>query len=241
MPRSPEDNQEIRSARCEAIIAAATRVFTAKGFTRAKVGEIAKEAGLSHGLVYHYFPSKDAVLAAIAHRMMAEIDREMDTPAERALDKLLAAMTRHHARLDGPVNEMRVMMQAVLEGTIPIDVKTDLRAHFRRIYDRLAGWIEEAQREGDIEADLPADELAGGLMSMFRGMSMRLPGLERLPFEPPTTRTITRMLCLTESGRARLDTLTAAPEKPARPTKRTAKPPADAKRPRGARKTPKHG
>jgi TetR/AcrR family transcriptional regulator, fatty acid metabolism regulator protein len=48
-----------------AILRAAVRVFAAQGYEAARVGDIAKEAGVAYGLVYHYFRSKDAVLEAV--------------------------------------------------------------------------------------------------------------------------------------------------------------------------------
>ena len=47
------------------ILAAAVRVFAREGYHDARVGDIAKEAGVAYGLVYHYFTSKEAVLEAV--------------------------------------------------------------------------------------------------------------------------------------------------------------------------------
>jgi TetR/AcrR family transcriptional regulator, fatty acid metabolism regulator protein len=47
------------------LLDAAVRVFARKGFHSARVGDIAEEARVAHGLLYHYFSSKDEVLATI--------------------------------------------------------------------------------------------------------------------------------------------------------------------------------
>ena len=47
------------------ILDAAVRVFAHKGFHTSRVGDIAEEAGVAHGLLYHYFSSKDEVLETI--------------------------------------------------------------------------------------------------------------------------------------------------------------------------------
>jgi TetR/AcrR family transcriptional regulator, fatty acid metabolism regulator protein len=47
------------------IIDASVRVFARKGFHASRVGDIAEEAGVAHGLLYHYFSSKDEVLETI--------------------------------------------------------------------------------------------------------------------------------------------------------------------------------
>src|SRR3954452_21440140 len=47
------------------ILDAAVRVFAARGYETSRVGDVATEAGVAYGLVYHYFDSKDAVLQAV--------------------------------------------------------------------------------------------------------------------------------------------------------------------------------
>lgn len=51
--------------RREQILDAAMRAFALKGFTRATNKDIAREAGITPGLIYHYFENKEAVLRAI--------------------------------------------------------------------------------------------------------------------------------------------------------------------------------
>jgi AcrR family transcriptional regulator len=53
------------SDRRQELLDAAVRVFARKGFRAARVGDIAEEAGVAHGLLYHYFRSKDEVLETI--------------------------------------------------------------------------------------------------------------------------------------------------------------------------------
>ena len=45
-----------------AILDAAIRVFARQGFHNARVSDVASEAGVAYGLVYHYFDSKDQML-----------------------------------------------------------------------------------------------------------------------------------------------------------------------------------
>jgi AcrR family transcriptional regulator len=47
------------------ILDAAVRVFAARGYDASRVGDVAKEAGVAYGLVYHYYGSKEAVLEAV--------------------------------------------------------------------------------------------------------------------------------------------------------------------------------
>src|SRR2546426_5990279 len=58
------------------LLDAAVRVFARKGFRAARVGDIAEEAGVAHGLLYHYFRSKDEVLETIFRETWQLLDSE---------------------------------------------------------------------------------------------------------------------------------------------------------------------
>lgn len=57
-----------RQAKENLIIDAAERIFTSLGFSNAKMEDVAKEAGVSKGLVYFYFNSKENLFMAITYR-----------------------------------------------------------------------------------------------------------------------------------------------------------------------------
>src|SRR5204863_9317244 len=61
MARTPKVVEDRR----EQIVDAAIRVFSEKGFARATNKDIAREAGITPGLIYYYFESKEALLTAI--------------------------------------------------------------------------------------------------------------------------------------------------------------------------------
>jgi AcrR family transcriptional regulator len=73
------------------ILDAAVKVFAHKGFHTSRVGDIAEEAGVAHGLLYHYFSSKDEVLETVFRENWAVlVDRisAIETSGEPAPDQL---------------------------------------------------------------------------------------------------------------------------------------------------------
>ncbi len=77
MARTPKVVEDRR----EQIIDAAMRVFSQKGFSRATNKDIAREAGITPGLIYHYFESKEALLKALVEaRSPVQIMRELPAP-----------------------------------------------------------------------------------------------------------------------------------------------------------------
>lgn len=79
----------------DALLEAATRVFRREGW-RATTNRIAREAGVSIGSLYEYFPDKQALLLALAERHveLAEIEIERALATSRSLPSLLAGLQR---------------------------------------------------------------------------------------------------------------------------------------------------
>jgi AcrR family transcriptional regulator len=69
-PRSDQDNERIREARREQILEAALKVFARRGLAASRIADIAAEAGISQGLVYHYFGGKDDIFTVIVERSL---------------------------------------------------------------------------------------------------------------------------------------------------------------------------
>ena len=84
--------------RREQIIEAALRVFAKKGYARASNKDIAREAAITPGLIYHYFESKDALLKAIFEdrsplRIIRQIpEQALGLPPEQFLRFLVQQM-----------------------------------------------------------------------------------------------------------------------------------------------------
>ena len=70
-PRSAERFEQIKDERRRALLRAARVVFGRKGFAAAKIADIAAQAGISHGLVYHYYPEKESLFSATVEAFAA--------------------------------------------------------------------------------------------------------------------------------------------------------------------------
>ena len=70
-PRTAQANQQVRDERQEQILKAALRVFGRQGFAAAKISDIASEAGVSYGLVDHYFGKKEEIYTVVVARAYA--------------------------------------------------------------------------------------------------------------------------------------------------------------------------
>ncbi len=74
-PRSKEQIEEIRSQSIAKILDAAFRLMSRNGYDSTSISQIAKEAGVSKGLMYNYFNSKEDLIKQLINNTMEEGDR----------------------------------------------------------------------------------------------------------------------------------------------------------------------
>jgi TetR/AcrR family transcriptional regulator, fatty acid metabolism regulator protein len=164
------------------LLDAAVRVFARKGFHASRVGDIAEEAGVAHGLLYHYFESKDQVLEAVFHEnwslLVARIEsvEETDEPAADQLRHISAIVLRTWLHLPDVV---RVVIQEfgrspelaerIGELTLPIDA-------LERVIRR---GIENGEFRKDIDPIFAATVVYGSIDELLTGWVLgRLPSAE---------------------------------------------------------------
>lgn len=71
-PRSNEENERIRNESKAKIMAAALELFADNGYYNTSISKVAKQAGISKGLTYNYFDSKEALLEEILQSIFKE-------------------------------------------------------------------------------------------------------------------------------------------------------------------------
>lgn len=82
-----ERKERERERRRQQIIVAAKRVFSAKGFNKATMEDIAKEAELSPGTIYIYFKNKDELYASLSLRILKHLNIRLEhVKSEKGLD-----------------------------------------------------------------------------------------------------------------------------------------------------------
>jgi TetR/AcrR family transcriptional regulator, fatty acid metabolism regulator protein len=137
------------------ILQAAVRVFARKGFHTCRVGDIAEEAGIAHGLLYHYFRSKDEVLECVFTETWSDIveaiGRVEETP-EPARDRLsgIAKILLRAWRRDPDL--VRVVVREIVRTPELQQRLGTVREAFAAI-ERI---IVRAQEDGEFRADVDA-------------------------------------------------------------------------------------
>ena len=164
------------------LLDAAVRVFARNGFHASRVGEIAEEAGVAHGLLYHYFRSKDEVLETIFRETWSGLVDE--TRRIEASGATLREQLRRFARiylgswLVTP-EVIRVLVREVARSP-EVGNRVD---EIRELFVTLERMIEAAKARGEVRAECDAQFAAwvvyGALEEILTGWVLgQLPGEE---------------------------------------------------------------
>jgi TetR/AcrR family fatty acid metabolism transcriptional regulator len=137
------------------ILDAAVRVFARQGFHTCRVSDIADEAGVAYGLVYHYFRSKDEVLDTLfleRWNVMLDAIRETDAQDITARKKLeaIAGFIVDSYRHDPDL--MKVIIVEVTRAANSFG-QTHL-AKITEAYNLIGGVVEKAQQSGEFRSDI---------------------------------------------------------------------------------------
>ena len=139
------------------ILDAAVKVFARRGFHSCRVSDVADEAGVAYGLVYHYFDSKEEILNTLfteRWQLMLDAIVEIDSRELTARDKLsqIAGFI-----IDSYRHEPDLMKVIIVEVTRAAN--TFGRHHLGKIreaYDLIAGIVEQARADGSFKSDISA-------------------------------------------------------------------------------------
>jgi AcrR family transcriptional regulator len=166
------------------ILDAAVRVFARQGFHACRVSDIADEAGVAYGLVYHYFASKDEVLDTLfleRWSVMLELIREVDgepLPVRGKLEAIASFI------VDSYQHDPDLMKVIIVEVTRAANSFGNTHiATIREAYDLIGGMISDAQDAGLFKADIDSRFAA---MAFYGAIEQLLTGwiFELLPQGP---------------------------------------------------------
>jgi AcrR family transcriptional regulator len=143
---------ERSSDRRRDLLHAAIRVFARKGFHASRVGDIAEEAGVAHGLLYHYFRSKEEVLETIFHATWSNMVQEAER-IEGTGDPVRAQLHAFASMylgswLDDPDLDRVLVREIARSPEIARRVEES-----RGVFDALERMIARAQQDGQMRGD----------------------------------------------------------------------------------------
>ncbi|HEY6696352.1 MAG TPA: TetR/AcrR family transcriptional regulator, partial [Solirubrobacteraceae bacterium] len=154
------------------ILDAAVRVFARQGFHTCRVSDIADEAGVAYGLVYHYFGSKDAVLEAVFReqwgRLLAAVALAEET-GETAPEQLaLVVKIVLRSWRDDP-DLVRLLVREITRSPHIQDELDEIGQAFASLQRIVVRGQEQGTFRADVDAQLAAWMLYGALEEVLTG------------------------------------------------------------------------
>ena len=156
-----KDHEDKRSA----ILSASTQVFAEIGFDRASMVQVANKWGSSKAALYHYFPSKNAILFAILDRHLSELTSHVLNlkRGDRSPEDFLSCMVEEillQYRGNDSVHELQIHALGQLES----DDQQLLRGHMRELVSFVSSIVQEARPVG---LQTGSNDLRMATMSLF--------------------------------------------------------------------------
>ena len=153
--RSPAARAKAQADKRRMILDAAVRVFARRGFHACRVSDIADEAGVAYGLVYHYFASKDEVLDTLFLErwdVMLEMIRDVDSrpiPVREKFEEIVSFI------VDSYRHDPDMMKVIIVEVTRAANSfgRTHID-HIRTAYDLIGEIVSKAQAEGVFKPEI---------------------------------------------------------------------------------------
>lgn len=178
MPKSPEQNQEIKDERREAILKSSLRLFAVRGYDATSINDITSASSCSHGLFYHYFVSKEEVFQTLIQDSLQKGNKpefsETFSDQGASPSKLLRSILEHVlAELDKPKSDVPfyiyIFLNIHFQKTVPpppLKSKNKAKSPFQK----LADLIKRGQESGEFADGNPA-EYAMSLFALLRGLT----------------------------------------------------------------------
>ena len=172
----PTARQRIAAARREQILETALRLFAERGFDATSTRQIAKEAGIAEGLIFHYFSTKASLLTAILQdrlegrrafrtRLRPLLEDAGGTPAPEVLGAVASGWLATLRR-----DEEFVVVLFAAAQTNP-EVGAAWQGLIREGTELLTGYLASRVEAGELREDLPLETAAtmfvSGLMIFF--------------------------------------------------------------------------
>jgi TetR/AcrR family fatty acid metabolism transcriptional regulator len=172
MLRTLTDRSTGQEEKRRLILDAAVRVFARKGYHTCRVGDIAEEAGVAHGLLYHYFRSKEELLETIFRetwRELLDAVQSVEETDETARERLagIAKILLRSWRRDPDL--VRVLVREVTRSSHLQERIDEIEAAFAGLERIIARGQEEGEFRADLDPRMAAYVFYGALEEILTG------------------------------------------------------------------------
>lgn len=161
---------ERQKAKKKQIIDAAISCFIEKGFHATSTAEICKAAGMSPGNLFHYYPTKYAIIEAIAIEDQVYIEQILNSfeNASTSIDSVILMMTKLIELYSDP-DYARISIEIFAEASRNPEINHIFVENDKKLRNKLTALIVEGRNNGEIDSQLHPENTASWLMTTADG------------------------------------------------------------------------
>lgn len=163
---------EQREATREAIVSAALKLFSQRGFASTSIADIADAAGITKGAIYWHFESKDALFTAILDRIRLDWQNTIRSPLQQQPDPLrkIELLFDQYALFLKKEPEVCLFLQRAL-----LESEGNYARQVAQVFDRTQGFVarilEDARQSGQLVSDLDSAVVARTILISLTGVT----------------------------------------------------------------------
>ena len=198
MPRTTEQFEEMRREREDSILNAALYLFASKGYEQTTADAIRAVVNCSHGLLYHYFKTKEDLYIAVIERKVRPIVMSLVKNVNRnqkakfvfadITDNFLSALRSEN---DEYAWSIALLLDIHLQTVIYPKMRYIEKD--RKVFDWVHEIVERGKAEGDFN-DLSSKELVLSILALYKGLSYNRIKIGHNKFLCPKTEIIMNMV-----------------------------------------------
>jgi AcrR family transcriptional regulator len=177
MEAAGELPRRLEGDKAQRIIAAMRASVGKRGAAGSTFDHVAREAGVSRGLLHYYFGSKERLLVEVVRHDCDVRNQAMDERLERAgsVDEILDALVVGlNEFIEDEAGSQAVIYEMLSASRHSEEIRAELAELYRQWRERLAGWLRVKEREGVIRLQAEPEAVASILFALGDGFGIQV-------------------------------------------------------------------
>jgi AcrR family transcriptional regulator len=169
--------RRLEGEKAQRIIAAMRASVGKLGAAGSTFDHVAREAGVSRGLLHYYFGSKEQLLVEVVRHDCEVRKRNMDERLERAgsVDEIVDALVVGlNEFIEDDAGGQAVIYELLSASRHSEEIRAELAELYRQWRERLAGWLRVKEREGVIRLQAEPEAVASILFALGDGFGIQV-------------------------------------------------------------------
>ncbi|MDC9622868.1 TetR/AcrR family transcriptional regulator [Xenorhabdus sp. XENO-7] len=166
--RDPEQHEGKR----QEILAAAHRCFLRNGLQGASISMICKEAAMSPGHLYHYFPSKDTIIEQMANDYLSQLHAHFSSHAEGEQTATVLLSELWSMKGWDDLSHCRILFELLAEAGRNERIRAILKENTDGVRELLSATLKAGQSRGEVDPELDPQHTSAVLVAILDAAPM---------------------------------------------------------------------